>query len=140
MKVIADIKTALPAVAVGPAVYDDSKEKATHQSFKQVTLTDSRVLASEDVIALAGKISGLIFHKASVLPIINITEPIILATRTPWPHLVWFLLLLNDPNKKLLILPYGINQLVAANWFNLLFDGSTLLKILFIDYQTCCWR
>lgn len=135
-RVIADIKSNKPDVIVGAAIYDNTQEKATHQNFNEVTLTDQRILGKEDVIILAGKMSGLMFKKASVLPILAIAAPIIHQTRTPWPHLAWLLLLLNDPAKKLLILPYGINQLVAANWFNLLFDGQTLVKILFLDYQT----
>jgi glycosyltransferase involved in cell wall biosynthesis len=134
-RVITDIKTNHPDVIVGPAVYDNTQEKATHQDFHHVTLTDQSILAKEDLILLAGKMSGLIFRKESVLPVLSLAGSIIHQTRTPWPHLAWLLLVLNDPAKKLLVLPYGINQLVAANWFNLLFDGKTLLTILFIDYQ-----
>lgn len=135
-KVIQDIEQNQPDVVVGPAIFDHTKEKATHQKFQEIVLTNREVLTREDVIALAGKISGLIFKKSSVMPVISIAEPVIIKTKTPWPHLAWLILLLNDADKKILILPYGINQLVAAHWHNLLFTGETLLIILFIDYQS----
>ncbi len=134
--VIRDIKQNSPAAAVGPAIYDHTQEKATHQSYHQLVVTNRDVLTQEDVIGLAGKISGLIFHKSSVMPVIALTEPVVISTRTPWPHLAWLIVLLNNSQNKLLILPYGINQLVAANWHNLLFNGKTLLKILVLEYQS----
>tara|TARA_R110000868_G_scaffold69306_2_gene204250 strand:- start:1361 stop:2449 length:1089 start_codon:yes stop_codon:yes gene_type:complete len=134
-KVMCDLQINMPDVAVGAAIFDESQEKATHKAYHERVVGNRDLLAHDDVIALAGKMSGLILKKDSVMPMIAEAAPIISATQTPWPHLAWFLLLLNDPTKSLMVLPYGINQLVAANWYNLLFSGKILLQILFIDYQ-----
>ncbi len=134
-KVIQDLQDYSPEVAIGAAMYDDTQQKATHLNIHHLQITDQSILYHADVIGLAGKISGLIFKKEIILPVMQVMEPIIKQTRTAWPHLVWLIYLLNNPTKKLLLLPYSINQLISQHWHNLLFDGNTLIKIHFMDYQ-----
>lgn len=133
-KVLRDIEKWQPDILTGPAIYSDTQQKATHQHIKDTTLGDRRIFASEEMIALVGKISGLIFKKSAVDPILPLAREKIQATRTPWPHIVWVILILNEENTSLLMLSYGINVLVHENWHNLTFTGSDLLQIHFTDY------
>ena len=133
-KVLMDLQKHQPDILTAPAIYSDNDKKATHLHINKTFMADSRIFQQEEMIALAGKISGLIFKKSAIDPILLLARPIIQSTRTPWPHLVWVILLLNHPGATLLILSYGTNVLVSENWHNLTFTGSILLQIHFIDY------
>ena len=133
-KVIQDIRQYQPDIVTGPAIDSTTGQKATHRHITETTLTGSSVFHTEEMIALAGKISGLIFKKQSIEPLLPLARNIIQATRTPWPHLVWVILCLDSPQKTILLLPYGTNVLVSENWHNLTFTGMDLLQIHFIDY------
>lgn len=124
-----------PALIVGPAVFDDTGKKATHRSINKHLLVDKQYLINTSIIELAGKMSGLIFRKSDILPVLVNAKSIIEKTRTPWPHLAWVILLMHDTEHKMLLLPYGINQLIDQNWHNLLFTGKELINIHFIKLQ-----
>ncbi len=135
-RVVVDLMCYQPDVFIGPAIFDDSQKKATHHFVSEKMLLEQKSIAKMNVIHLAGKMSGLIFNKEKIVPWILQSESIVKQTRTPWPHLIWLLLMMNQKNARLLAVPYGTNQLVSAHWHNLLFDGKTLIKLHFIDYQT----
>lgn len=135
IKLMKDIAEYNPDIVIGAALFDDSQQKATHLSVHDIQLTSKEVFYQENIIELAGKISGVIFKKESVLPCFLHAEDIVHNIKTPWPHLAWIILLLNNPNHHLLLLPYGINQLVSNNWHNLLFTGKELISVHFIEQQ-----
>lgn len=134
-KLLEDIKQYKPDILTGASVYAETQKKATCVDIHDKHFGDRELLKGFSMMDIASKISGLIFRRESALPVIEATDLIIKETRTPWPHLAWFLLILNNRENKLLILPYGLNQLPADNWGNLLFNGCLLVQIHFIDYQ-----
>lgn len=134
-KLLEDIKQYKPDILTGASVYAETQKKATCVDIHDKHFGDRELLKNFSMMDIASKISGLIFRRESALPVIEATDLIIKETRTPWPHLAWFLLVLNNRENKLLILPYGLNQLLAENWDNLLFNGKLLVQIHFIDYQ-----
>lgn len=134
-KIIHDLNEHKPAVALGACIYDDTKQKATLIGFNKLFHTNQALFNRQDIIAIAGKMSSVIFKSVEIKPILAFANTLIESSKTAWPHLAWLILCLNHPDKTLLILPYGINQLVAANWHNLLFTGIAIIKVHFVEYQ-----
>ena len=86
-----------------------------------------------DLINLAGKMSVLIFKKTSLDHVLDAGWTSIYEMKTPWPHLVWFIeMLLNSG--KILILPYSTNYIVSDSRYNLIQDGLVRLNILVVEY------
>ncbi len=135
-RVLADLENYVPDIVSGPAIYSDSHKKATHHRICKTMLSDARIFQTEEMYDIFGKISGLILKKKSIEAILPIAHHALMSIKTPWPHIAWIILCLDNNKRNVLILDYGISQLVVENWHNLVFTGSDLFQVLFVDYLT----
>jgi len=133
VKIIQDIDQYKPAVMIGGTEHDQTKKRVNVPDVKEHLLTDKRLLSDYDALSLAAKMSVLIFSKEKLATVLEPGWQLIEASKTPWPHIVWFLKLLAS-NESLLILPYITNYYIRANCFNSLQDGNLRMNLLFVDY------
>lgn len=134
-KIIDDLHVYSPTLAIGGAIDEETQTKITHTHVENYLMTDFLILKKMNLIELAGKISGLVFKRAELMPILDQAQLLIQRTKTPWPHLAWFVLLMDLSNTRLLLLPYGLNQLLTNHWQNLIFTGEQLIQIHFVAQQ-----
>lgn len=133
--ILEDLENYKPAVCVGTSLNDTDNSKANLHFLNATLLTDRSIFKKTDVITLASKMTSLIFHAGTLKKYLSSAQTIIDAIQSPWPHLIWVLLVLNDLDHKILLLPYGTNYFVSGTWHNLLFTGEELVRIHFEDYQ-----
>lgn len=124
-----------PEIVIGGSVNDQTKLRLYPPFVDQPLLTDKHILAQYDAIKIAGKISVLIFKKSTLFPVSVLCEPIIQTLKTPWPHLTWLCVLLNQ-NANILFLPYGTNYFLEKNRCNMLQDGISRINVMVREYAT----
>lgn len=135
-KIITDIKKYNnPDLVIGGCINDNTRKRLYPPFIEESLLTDYTFFEKYDVIRLAGKMSVLIFKKSSLIPIFQTALPIIQSLKTPWPHLIWVVLLMNQ-NSNLLFLPYCTNYFLEKNRFNMLQDGISRVNIMVREYAT----
>lgn len=122
-----------PDIIIGGCINDQSHKRLYPPFIEQPLLTDQTLIQQYDAIKLAGKISTLIFKRMSLLPLLPNAWTAITNLQTPWPHLIWFILLLNNSG-KLLCLPYGTNYFLEKNRYNMLQDGISRTNIMIDEY------
>lgn len=133
-KIIADCEKFNKAdILVGGSINDETKCRLYPPFINKHLLSDKEIVKQYDVIRLAGKISVLIFKRQPLLPVLKKSKSVIRSLKTPWPHLIWVVLLLNQ-NRKILFLPYATNYFIEKNRCNLLFDGISNINILVREY------
>lgn len=122
-----------PDIIIGGCINDQTQRRLYPPFVEQTLLTDHTLLQQYDAIKLAGKISTLIFKRTSITPWLNTARKIIRDLKTPWPHLIWFILILNN-HGKLLCLPYCTNYFLEKNRYNMLQDGISRTNIMIDEY------
>lgn len=133
-KILSDIKIYNdPAIIIGGTENDVTHKRVYLRPIIKHELTNIDFLKRYDAIHLAGKMSVLIFKKSTLQPVLEPGWDIIARLKTPWPHLVWLMLLLAN-HESMLILPYSTNYIIDKNRFNLLQEGNQRLKLMFVDY------
>lgn len=132
-KIIHDIRSNhFPDIIIGGAILDTTGERVHLRGINQTALLNYKdAFTNYSIVDMCGKISVLLFKKTTIDPILPIAWPIITRLNSPWPHLVWILLMIKEG--KSLALSYGISFYLSKNWHNLLFDGARLSHILFIE-------
>jgi len=122
-----------PDIIIGGTENDNTHQRVYFPDIKTHIFNDKAVLKKYDLINLAGKMSVLIFKKTSLDHVLDAGWTSIYEMKTPWPHLVWFIeMLLNSG--KILILPYSTNYIVSDSRYNLIQDGLVRLNILVVEY------
>ena len=133
-KILADIEAFKhPSIMIGGTESDKTHARIYLPNLHSHWLTNQTILCQYNAIHLAGKMSVLIFSKEILQKILDPSWQFIESTRTPWPHLVWFLQALAL-GETLLILPYSTNYIVHKNRCNLLQDGVLRVELVFVDY------
>lgn len=136
-KVIHDIQDyGFPNIVIGGAILDTNLERVHLRGIHQTTFLDcNEAFTRYSLVDIAGKISVLIFKKSAIDKILPVAWPIITGLNSPWPHIIWLLLMIKQGNNKgnILALSYGISYYLSKNWHNLIFDGVRLSQILIID-------
>ncbi len=132
-KIIQDIRDFhFPDILIGGAILDTTGERVHLQSIHQTTFLDyKKLFLQHSLVDVCGKISVLIFKKSTIDTILPVAWPIITRLNSPWPHIIWLLLIIKHGNS--LALSYGVSYYLGKNWHNLIFDGVRLSQILFID-------
>lgn len=139
-KIITDAKYFKePDILIGGSINDVTQRRIYPPFVKKPLLTDKSILKNYDGIRLAGKISVLIFKRAPLLPILKKLQTPIRSLKTPWPHVMWVIALLNQ-DRKILFLHYGTNYFMEKNRCNILFDGISNINILVLEYAALIYR
>ncbi len=132
-KIIQDINLYQSSVMLGGTIDDIQLKRIYLDNIVKHELVGEEVLKKFNAIELAGKMSVLIFSRTDLLQVLNEGMLQINMLKSPWPHLIWFLKLIAQ-GKKVLILPYPTNYIIKNNRFNNLQDGKERLALLFVDY------
>jgi glycosyltransferase involved in cell wall biosynthesis len=122
-----------PEIIIGGCVNDQTGVRLYPPFIDEPLLANYSIIKQYDAIRLAGKISTLIFHKATIMPILKLAQPVIQQLKTPWPHLIWFILLLNQ-QAHVLFLAYNTNYSLEENRYNMIQDGISRTNIMVREY------
>lgn len=133
LKILADIKTYYPDVIIGGTQSEATGKRVYLTKIHAHFLTDENILKSYNAINLAGKMSVLIFRRKALKKILGKGWGIIKKLRSPWPHLIWMLLILAQQG-DLLILPYDTNYALKKSRYNTVFDGIQRTELVFSQY------
>lgn len=101
-QVLADLDRYKPSVVIGGTVHDVTGRRVYLPKIKTHVLTNRTILSEYDAIQLAGKMSVLIFSTEALSRVLEPGWALIQKTKTPWPHLVWFLKLLGSDDHSCL--------------------------------------
>ncbi len=133
-KIIHDIEQhQYPAIIIGGCINDLSQKRLYPPFISHALLTDQTIIQRYDAIQLAGKISCLMFKRSEILPLLPKAWALITTLTSPWPHLIWLLMVLNKET-KILFLPYCTNVFIEKNRFNMLQDGISRTNIMIKSY------
>lgn len=133
-KIIKDIDLYQPGVILGGAIDDKDLKRIYLKNIMHHEFVGEEIFQKFNAIELAGKMSVLIFSRIALMKVLNEGMMQINMLKTPWPHLIWFLKLIAQ-GYKVLILPYPTNYIIKSNRFNNLQDGKERLALLFVDYS-----
>lgn len=122
-----------PDIVIGGCLNDTNRQRLYPPFLTESLLTDQSIIQQYDAIQLAGKISVLIFKRNRIVPLLPQAWHAITTLKTPWPHLIWFILLLNQ-HANILFLPYSTNYFIEANRYNMLQDGISRTNIMIKEY------
>lgn len=133
-KIISAIETYHdPDIVIGGCLNNQTEERIYPPFISQALLTDQAIIKRFDAIKLAGKISVLIFKKAVIEPFLPLAWQIITQLNTPWPHIVWLILILNSEG-HVLFLAENTNYFLEENRYNMLQDGVSRANIMILEY------
>ncbi len=118
---------------VGGCINDHSRKRLYPPFLDHDHIFQTEILDAYDAIRLAGKISTLIFKRASLSHNLPACQKTIESIRTPWPHLVWWLVVLGQ-GKKVLFLKAPTNYYLESSRYNMIQDGVTQNRIRIEDY------
>ncbi len=113
-RLLHDLQAYSPSIVIGGMENDTTHQRLYLSQITTHLQTDQSILAAYDLIDLAGKMSALIFKTAALHTVLEDGWHLIVRSKTPWPHLIWFLQLLARDH-RLLILPYSTNYFVEKN-------------------------
>ncbi|NDH08160.1 MAG: glycosyltransferase, partial [Gammaproteobacteria bacterium] len=133
INIIQDINRYQPGVLLGGTVDDKQLQRVYLKNIVKHKFVGEEILQKFNAIELAGKMSVLIFSRAALMKVLNEGLLQINKLRSPWPHLIWFLQVIAQGH-KILILPYPTNYIIRKNRYNNLQDGKERLSLLFVDY------
>jgi len=120
-------------IIVGGCIHDQTKKRLYPPHLSRDLVAQTELLKTYDAIRLASKISTLVFKKDSLFKDLPQYQKTIENLRTPWPHLVWWLSIL-EKGGKVLYLQAATNYYLESSRYNMLQDGVTRSRIMIQDY------
>lgn len=132
-RILEDLKNYQADVIIGGTQNEATGERVYLRKIQAHLFTDENILKVYNAINLAGKMSVLIFRRKSLQKVLGRGWNIIRRLKSPWPHLIWMLLILSQRG-KLLILPYSTNYYLKKSKYNTIFDGIQRTDLVFSHY------